>query len=445
MASTSTPRIEHRLAPSMQVSQLPKDYNHVAMSFPCTTAATTYPYGMDCPANIRSSRPTVRPHIVAVTAPVMESSTSPSSCSSPGQTFLQTQRNVEVDMSLITSIPKTISFSDFLSIDASQMITDLGLDLAPSAEAQVVDLDSYETPDRAHDINSLGVAASLSSSQVSWIAQGSSCPSNGYESLFPNDYNNLNDVKMYNLARTYTYPPLRPRYTSSNVPDYYGSWASILEECQTNQSPINNDNNFMESPANSGPQSMDGSGTTQGTHVKVEARDGTHNVMECQMRDQGSQNPAGFTKASKHSRKRSASEGFSTLTEKAARMDMGPDVVHVRARRGQATDSHSLAERVRREKISQRMKVLQEIVPGCQKALGKAMMLDEIINYVKSLQRQVEFLSMKLAAANQPGVLSLITHDDDDISAGGDIHTEQCDYLNKAVKEQHTLAALTQY
>lgn len=83
------------------------------------------------------------------------------------------------------------------------------------------------------------------------------------------------------------------------------------------------------------------------------------------------------------------------------------DYIHVRARRGQATDSHSLAERVclnsmlcsvdlcffffcfgiwfwikvfvaksclsslpgqvRREKISERMKFLQDLVPGCNK------------------------------------------------------------------------------
>ncbi|KAH8947954.1 hypothetical protein BDL97_11G072000 [Sphagnum fallax] len=76
------------------------------------------------------------------------------------------------------------------------------------------------------------------------------------------------------------------------------------------------------------------------------------------------------------------------------------DYIHVRARRGQATDSHSLAERVRREKISERMKFLQDLVPGCNKVTGKAVMLDEIINYVQSLQHQVEFLSMKLAAVN---------------------------------------------
>ncbi|XP_047976439.1 transcription factor bHLH137-like [Salvia hispanica] len=74
--------------------------------------------------------------------------------------------------------------------------------------------------------------------------------------------------------------------------------------------------------------------------------------------------------------------------------------IHVRARRGQATDSHSLAERVRRERISERMKLLQTLVPGCDKVTGKALMLDEIINYVQSLQNQVEFLSMKLASVN---------------------------------------------
>lgn len=76
------------------------------------------------------------------------------------------------------------------------------------------------------------------------------------------------------------------------------------------------------------------------------------------------------------------------------------DFIHVRARRGQATDSHSLAERARREKISERMKILQDLVPGCDKVIGKASVLDEIINYIQALQRQVEFLSMKLEAVN---------------------------------------------
>ncbi|CAK9167829.1 unnamed protein product [Ilex paraguariensis] len=77
------------------------------------------------------------------------------------------------------------------------------------------------------------------------------------------------------------------------------------------------------------------------------------------------------------------------------------EVVHVRARRGQATDSHSIAERARRGKINERLRCLQDIVPGCYKTMGMAVMLDEIINYVQSLQNQVEFLSMKLTAASK--------------------------------------------
>ncbi|KAL9262761.1 Transcription factor bHLH49-like protein, partial [Drosera capensis] len=76
------------------------------------------------------------------------------------------------------------------------------------------------------------------------------------------------------------------------------------------------------------------------------------------------------------------------------------EYMHVRARRGQATNSHSLAERIRREKISERMRLLQDLVPSCSKVTGKAVMLDEIINYIQSLQRQVEFLSMKLATVS---------------------------------------------
>ncbi|RYR51738.1 hypothetical protein Ahy_A06g026719 [Arachis hypogaea] len=57
-------------------------------------------------------------------------------------------------------------------------------------------------------------------------------------------------------------------------------------------------------------------------------------------------------------------------------------------------------KKARREKINARMKLLQELVPGCNKISGTALVLDEIINHVQSLQRQVEFLSMKLAAVN---------------------------------------------
>ncbi|XP_071702947.1 transcription factor bHLH79-like [Rutidosis leptorrhynchoides] len=104
---------------------------------------------------------------------------------------------------------------------------------------------------------------------------------------------------------------------------------------------------------------------------------------------------------------RDGRSGLASISKPAVGQSQAPkqseplkDYIHVRARRGQATDSHSLAERARREKISERMRILQDLVPGCNKVIGKALVLDEIINYIQSLQHQVEFLSMKLEAVN---------------------------------------------
>ncbi|KAL7137896.1 hypothetical protein ABFS83_10G125500 [Erythranthe nasuta] len=93
----------------------------------------------------------------------------------------------------------------------------------------------------------------------------------------------------------------------------------------------------------------------------------------------------------------------------------------VRARRGQATDPHSIAERLRRERIAERMKALQELVPNANKT-DKASMLDEIIDYVKFLQLQVKVLSMSRlggAAAVAPPV----THISSQGKSGNGIQT----------------------
>ncbi|XP_031113264.1 transcription factor UNE12 [Ipomoea triloba] len=65
----------------------------------------------------------------------------------------------------------------------------------------------------------------------------------------------------------------------------------------------------------------------------------------------------------------------------------------VRARRGQATDPHSIAERLRRERIAERIRALQDLVPSVNKT-DRAVMLDEIVDYVKFLRLQVKVLSM---------------------------------------------------
>ncbi|KAG7598329.1 Myc-type basic helix-loop-helix (bHLH) domain [Arabidopsis suecica] len=118
-------------------------------------------------------------------------------------------------------------------------------------------------------------------------------------------------------------------------------------------------------------------------------------------------------------RRRKRSEEEEAMNEEETQKPK--DVVHVRAKRGQATDSHSLAERVRREKINERLKCLQDLVPGCYKAMGMAVMLDVIIDYVRSLQNQIEFLSMKLSAASAYYDLNSLDIEPTDIFQGGNM------------------------
>ncbi|XP_004247109.1 transcription factor PIF1 isoform X1 [Solanum lycopersicum] len=62
-------------------------------------------------------------------------------------------------------------------------------------------------------------------------------------------------------------------------------------------------------------------------------------------------------------------------------------------KRSRAAEVHNLSERRRRDRINEKMKALQELIPRCNKT-DKASMLDEAIEYLKSLQLQVQMMSM---------------------------------------------------
>lgn len=76
-----------------------------------------------------------------------------------------------------------------------------------------------------------------------------------------------------------------------------------------------------------------------------------------------------------------------------------PDFVpsSIRAKRGFATHPRSLAERVRRTRISERMRKLQEIVPNIDKQTCTSEMLDLAVEYIKDLQKQLKTMSAKRA------------------------------------------------
>ncbi|XP_020213881.1 transcription factor bHLH130 [Cajanus cajan] len=69
----------------------------------------------------------------------------------------------------------------------------------------------------------------------------------------------------------------------------------------------------------------------------------------------------------------------------------------IRAKRGFATHPRSIAERVRRTRISERIRKLQELVPNMEKQTSTAEMLDLAVEYIKDLQKQFKTLSERRA------------------------------------------------
>ncbi|CAN7012444.1 unnamed protein product [Brassica rapa subsp. trilocularis] len=67
-------------------------------------------------------------------------------------------------------------------------------------------------------------------------------------------------------------------------------------------------------------------------------------------------------------------------------------------RRGRAAAIHNESERRRRDRINQRMRTLQKLLPTASKA-DKVSILDDVIEHLKQLQAQVQFMSLR---ANLP-------------------------------------------
>lgn len=71
------------------------------------------------------------------------------------------------------------------------------------------------------------------------------------------------------------------------------------------------------------------------------------------------------------------------------------------SKRTRAAEVHNLSEKRRRSRINEKMKALQKLIPNSNKT-DKASMLDEVIEYLKQLQLQVQMLSMRNGLSLHP-------------------------------------------
>ncbi|URD93377.1 hypothetical protein MUK42_36991 [Musa troglodytarum] len=77
---------------------------------------------------------------------------------------------------------------------------------------------------------------------------------------------------------------------------------------------------------------------------------------------------------------------------------------HSRTKRSRVAEVHNLSEKRRRNKINEKMRALQQLLPHCDK-VDKVSVLDEAIEYLKTLQLQVQMMSMRSRLCMPPMVL----------------------------------------
>lgn len=79
--------------------------------------------------------------------------------------------------------------------------------------------------------------------------------------------------------------------------------------------------------------------------------------------------------------------------EKLLRFEQDSVPCKIRAKRGCATHPRSIAERVRRTRISERMKKIQALFPNMDKQTSTADMLELAVQYIKDLQKELQTLN----------------------------------------------------
>ncbi|KAJ9558408.1 hypothetical protein OSB04_013022 [Centaurea solstitialis] len=124
-------------------------------------------------------------------------------------------------------------------------------------------------------------------------------------------------------------------------------------------------------------------------------RDGDSNMFHSSIKMDTQQNGASghYTPSLVHHMSLPKTSSEIAVAEKFLRFEQDSIPCKTRAKRGFATHPRSIAERVRRTRISDRMKKLQELFPTMDKQTSTADMLDMAVQYIKDLQKNMQTLN----------------------------------------------------
>ncbi|KAK9736005.1 hypothetical protein RND81_04G244100 [Saponaria officinalis] len=161
-----------------------------------------------------------------------------------------------------------------------------------------------------------------------------------------------------------------------------------LEETKFN----NNRNSWADSIMSENFNTLDGGG--HNNDFKREFSE--HNISENQPGESRSRPPP----LAHHLSLPNTSAELSAMEKLLNLQDAVP--LRIRAKRGCATHPRSIAERVRKNKISERMRKLQDLVPNMDKQTNTADMLDLAVDYIRDLQTQVKNLHGNRAKCTCP-------------------------------------------